>query len=850
MSQFFISPLNNNTTDNWAKPISDYLLLRQAQQSNHQLANGQGNQHRLLFQAFMGLLVNQLQEGHTCFELTDSKEMSDMSWQNQLIYAVAMPLTDFILTQWQIATNIYGSIQNNVQSDVQNDVQAISQHVVSQSVWLSVLIADFKKNGEKNGMKNGLGIDRTKEHGKKINRADAEARLLSLVNQMINQILTQFMPINTDDSHHDHNSWSNHHKNGIYQQLAMQLQQVADDTILQVYEQLMLTQQLIRWLNQYDEHADLTQFTQRFDQGSAYFISANDLIGKTDTNINANANATNHATFKQNGKKNHAKPLVYDVNNTSIFTCWLHRSWQAERDIARHILRISTQPISRLNMVLDMDSIIDKLKLDIQPQQRDAIQTANRSAFSIITGGPGTGKTYTVAALVLALHHHSQYQSSHSSKSLKKSLTLALAAPTGKAAQRMQESLQHSIEKSGTQMLLPKAKTVHRLLGIGMDGIAKYHENNPLSEDIVIIDEASMLGAELTSQLLAAVKTGSRLILLGDAKQLAAVEAGSVLADLCAIKRIAPMQVTLTQSRRFDDKSAVGQLATMIYQGDAKSPYDASHDKSPITQLAKLSARFSTLQHVPFTNNTGNNTGNTGMAFIKQHYLPYVKHCLQTLETLDKHNTQIDVGKLFSQFGSFRILTAGHHGIWGDDSINEWLTLWHKEKIKSAISAIKSSQQASASQANARHIRLPANHAIWYHGRPIMIQKNTYTLGLYNGDVGICLYHADRGYEVYFEGRELPLSVNMLDEAILSTAYAITVHKSQGSEFEHVALVFDPSSQRLLSRELIYTGVTRAKTAVSLLMSDDDFMKAVQTPTVRQTGLAWHFDHINHTSSP
>ena len=849
MSQFFISPLNNNTTDNWAKPISDYLLLRQAQQSNHQLANGQGNQHRLLFQAFMGILVNQLQEGHTCFELTDSKEMSDMSWQNQLIYAVAMPLTDFILTQWQIAINIYGRIQNDVQSDVQNnDVQAISQHVVSQRVWLSILIADFKKNGEKNGMKNGLGIDRTKEHGKKINRADAEAQLLSLVNQMINQILTQFMPINTDDSHHDHNSWSNHHKNGIYQQLAMQLQQVADDTILQVYEQLMLTQQLIRWLNQYDEHADLTQFTQRFDQGSAYFISANDLIGNTDTDtdtdINANANA--NATFKKNGKKVHAKPLVYDVNNTSIFTCWLHRSWQAEHDIARHILRISTQSISRLNMVLDMDSIIDKLKLDIQPQQRDAIQIANRSAFSIITGGPGTGKTYTVAALVLALHHHSQYQSSHSSKSLKKSLTLALAAPTGKAAQRMQESLQHSIEKSGTQMLLPKAKTVHRLLGIGMDGIVKYHENNPLSEDIIIIDEASMLGAELTSQLLAAVKTGSRLILLGDAKQLAAVEAGSVLADLCAIKHIAPMQVTLTQSRRFDDKSAVGQLATMIYQGDAKPSSDASHDKSPITQLAELLTRFGTLQHVPFTNNS---TNRAGMAFIKQHYLPYVTHCLQTLETLGKKSTQIDVGKLFSQFNHFRILTAGHHGMWGDDGINEWLTLWHKEKIKSAISAIKS-QQASASQTNARHIRLPANHAIWYHGRPIMIQKNTYTLGLYNGDVGICLYHADRGYEVYFEGRELPLSVNMLDEAILSTAYAITVHKSQGSEFEHVALVFDPSSQRLLSRELIYTGVTRAKTAVSLLMSDDDFIKAVQTPTVRQTGLAWHFDHINHTSSP
>lgn len=704
------------------------------------------------------------------------------------------------------------------------------------------------------------------------------------------RLLTLFKQVLQPSTAAADNHWWAESKNSVYQQLMTQVQQMPDKTIFHLYEQMTLTHQLIQWLGQYDKHADLAQFTQQLMQGSAYFISADTLIANTETDANPDVS---NATLKQHAKQTYAKPLVYDVSSNvqsvaqsaaqsvsqpakgmPTFTCWLHRSWQAERDIAKHILRISAEPVS----ALDMDTIIDTLDLTLNPQQRTAIQVANRSAFSIITGGPGTGKTYTVAALVLALHHHSQpatqrATSSQSTNPTKKPLTLALAAPTGKAAQRMQESLQHSIAASGIQMLLPDAKTVHRLLGIGMDGIAKYHQHNPLSEDIIIIDEASMLGAELTSQLLAAVKTGSRLILLGDAKQLAAVEAGSVLADLCAIERIAPMQVTLTQSRRFDKNSAVGQLATMIYQADAKMlnaktlnaktdttsnmPFDSGYDDTPIRQLTDLSEQFATLTHLPAISpnmsanalasppsnpSSATEQGIRGMTFIKRHYEPYMQYCLDFLNdnNSDANINHVNVAELFHMFNGFRILTAGHTGIYGDDTINERLMMWHKQQIKSALTT----QMASQRTTKTNRIHLPANHAVWYHGRPIMIQKNTYTLGLYNGDVGICLYHADRGYEVYFEGRELPLPIGMLDEATLSTAYAITVHKSQGSEFEHVALAFDPSSQRLFSRELIYTGVTRAKTAVSLLMSDADFVKAVQTPTVRQTGLAWHFNHM------
>ena len=207
---------------------------------------------------------------------------------------------------------------------------------------------------------------------------------------------------------------------------------------------------------------------------------------------------------------------------------------------------------------------------NLNDQQIAAINVANNNAFSIITGGPGTGKTYTVAQLVIALQQATESRGDESKhiRFSTDSASLALAAPTGKAAQRMQESLQAALDDANVELQLQEAKTIHRLLGIGRTGRPRYDTNNPLGEDIIIVDEASMLGVELANYLVSAVKPGARLILLGDANQLAAVDAGAVLADLCRIPLLQPIHAELTESRRFSAESGIGKLATQINKAE------------------------------------------------------------------------------------------------------------------------------------------------------------------------------------------------------------------------------------------------------------------------------------------
>ncbi|MGO1623734.1 MAG: ATP-dependent DNA helicase, partial [Psychrobacter sp.] len=259
-------------------------------------------------------------------------------------------------------------------------------------------------------------------------------------------------------------------------------------------------------------------------------------------------------------EKNVTNPIVYQINknretDTLNITLWLQRTWQAEYALAKHVLRIKNQEITALP--ISTNPLLNK-------EQQDAINMANQSAFSIITGGPGTGKTFTVAQLVMAL----QQAQPEDSLVANSRANLALAAPTGKAAQRMQESLQDAIQLAGVDIQLPEAKTIHRLLGIGQGGRPRYHKDNPLSEDIIIVDEASMLGVELANHLVSAVKADARLILLGDANQLAAVDAGAVLADLCRLPVLQDVHQCLVESRRFDEKSGIGKLARLINQAE------------------------------------------------------------------------------------------------------------------------------------------------------------------------------------------------------------------------------------------------------------------------------------------
>ncbi|WP_288997933.1 exodeoxyribonuclease V subunit alpha [uncultured Psychrobacter sp.] len=578
------------------------------------------------------------------------------------------------------------------------------------------------------------------------------------------------------------------------------------------HEKEMLVKRLdtVAALYQLLKNSNLTFFAKLIDEHTLF----------ADVNANANHNENKNSLSKNN------QPIIYqhinskenDTQNAAI-TFWLHRAWQAEFNLAARINTILDQQVTPLKI-----AIPDNL----HENQIKAIDIANKNAFSIITGGPGTGKTYTVAQLVMALQQATESRGAvhEKIKFSTDSASLALAAPTGKAAQRMQESLQAALDAANVELQLQEAKTIHRLLGIGRTGRPRYDANNPLGEDIIIVDEASMLGVELANYLVSAVKPGARLILLGDANQLAAVDAGAVLADLCRIPRLQAIHAELTESRRFTADSGIGKLAYQINKIET--------DTQAIWQLLKhdealIFEHINNINSLPTSSANDNSIINSlsnkeKISKATEHYNPYlkkIKNLLQDpIEKSMPKSVKTTITSLMNTFNQFRILTAGHNGEWGDHYINNYFTQWHLAELK-----------------------LPLGQNTWFHGRPVMILQNNYELGLFNGDIGFCLQTSDdrSRLEVFFENKEQGIAVNLFNEEVIATAYAMTIHKSQGSEFDHVLITFDNSHARLLSKELIYTAVTRAKKQVTIYSTKHALEKAVQTPTERHTGLALQF---------
>jgi exodeoxyribonuclease V alpha subunit len=573
--------------------------------------------------------------------------------------------------------------------------------------------------------------------------------------------------------------------------------------------------------------------TERYKLGRKlyeYFQSSNGLTNSIENSLSKFINLISENELFTTAISKESAPIryqtLYNENSLSI-TLWIQRTWQAEHTLAQRIQKISSYQIKPLPIAINPD---------LNSEQQAAIEMANNSAFSIITGGPGTGKTYTVAQLVIALKD-TQHQDKLPKRAAKdKSASLALSAPTGKAAQRMQESLQAALDAAGVSMQLQEAKTIHRLLGIGQSGRPRYHTDNPLSEDIVIVDEASMLGVELANHLVSAIKPGARLILLGDANQLAAVDAGAVLADLCRIPMLQTMHKELTESRRFRSDSGIGKLAVQINSAKTNMPSiwqllaedEALAFQSVRSRVDVIDSNISGGNNEDSANITNNQNINSlssykifkNLSNNYQNYVNKIKNSLQKSQ-LAKSVPKIDyetfVSELLTTLNQFRILTAGHHGRWGDHALNDYLSDWHINQLK-----------------------LPVSNSPWFHGRPVMVLQNSYELGLFNGDIGICL-QTEQGLEVFFENKQQGIAVNLLNDEMIATAYAMTIHKSQGSEFEHVAITFDDSNMRLLSKELIYTAVTRAKKQVSIYSTPTAFARAISTPTERQTGLALQF---------
>jgi exodeoxyribonuclease V alpha subunit len=517
------------------------------------------------------------------------------------------------------------------------------------------------------------------------------------------------------------------------------------------------------------------------------------------------------------------QPLVLDGQRL-----YLRRYWRDETLVAQAVREraAATHPVDTPLVRSWLDKLFAAQPGTQGPDwQKLACAVALRSSVAIITGGPGTGKTYTVARL-LALLFATAPEAGRQ--------RVALAAPTGKAAARLKQSIDKALnelaDRVGAELPLREltarmgaARTLHSLLGARPDTRAfAHHRGNPLDVDVLIVDEASMVHLEMMASLLDALPVGATLILLGDKDQLASVEAGAVLGDLCHAAHeghysaatiayieaasgevipdiyrgdggaLAQQTVMLRYSRRFG--GPIGQLALAVNGGDtARAEYVLRAGDESVRWLEHAQpAQLLQLAHAG--------------------YAPY----LQLLRDGASGEHEDWVRRILLSFETFRILCAVRDGEWGVTGLNE---------------AIEKRLAAS---------HLLRHGAEWYVGRPVMVTRNDYSTRVFNGDIGVTLPDPARAgaLRVYFLEGDAVRSVLATRLRNVETAFAMTVHKSQGSEFRHTVLALPRERNAVLTRELVYTGITRASEVFTLVTPGGDVLQeAIASRTHRTSGL-------------
>ncbi len=523
-----------------------------------------------------------------------------------------------------------------------------------------------------------------------------------------------------------------------------------------------------------------------------------------------------------------ALPLILDDARL-----YLHRYFDYERRLARSLSERAahTQTASMDRLAPNVIALLDRLfaasaEPGVPDWQKNAAITALLGRLTIISGGPGTGKTTTVVNILACLLE------------AEPECRIALAAPTGKAAARMTEVIQQRASHlpDGLREKLPtEASTIHRLLGSLPDGGFRHDATHPLPFDVLVIDEASMLDLALAVHLIEAVPADARIILLGDKDQLAAVESGAVFSELSAQPAFSAARlealstenapkaaktaaqsgqldlfaagppappamledsvIWLQRSYRFAADSAIGRLASDTNAGAAalvierlQSPADAS---------------------LRYLNESGSVPSAAAVQALFDGYAAYI-------ETLRGQGT--DPASVTAAFARFRILCAVRDGPWGVNAINQQLTRHFRRTLEHPLD--------------------PGLRSEWYPGRPVMVLRNDHVMKLFNGDIGIVLPDADGRLQVYFPGEAgeyRAIAPVRLPEH--ETAFAMTVHKSQGSEFDEILLVLPAEPNRVLTRELLYTAVTRARARLGIVANAGVVAATVEARTKRVSGL-------------
>lgn len=514
------------------------------------------------------------------------------------------------------------------------------------------------------------------------------------------------------------------------------------------------------------------------------------------------------------GSPGEVRPLILDQGNR----LYLYRYWKYETLLAeamahralRTLPAVDPAPLEEaLNGLFPRAGAGEDLDL-----QKVAAWTASRKALTILSGGPGTGKTTTVARILALWALASQG----------KALRVALAAPTGKAAARLKEAIQRakqglSCTQAVKEAIPEEASTLHRLLGtIPGSPYFRYNQKNRLPIDAVIVDEASMVDLSLMCKLVQALPDTARLLLLGDKDQLSSVESGAVLGDLCAgtgrtgygpdtcraWSRVSvnPLPVTaaegnplrdcivvLEKNYRFGADSGIGALSLAVNRGDAEEAL----------RILREGGRQD-LRWIPMEPEIGSSP--TLRDRVTRGYGPYLGG--------------EGAGEVLSRFDGFRILCALRKGPFGAVILAQWV-----EGVLREAGVLRPGR-------------------LWYPFRPVMVTVNDYALGLFNGDTGIALRDPEAAGElrVFFkarDGRFRAFSPLRLPEH--ETAFATTIHKSQGSEFDGVLMILPDRDSPVLTRELLYTGITRARRGLAILGTERIFRLAVSRRISRNSGL-------------